>query len=116
MKIHLFALFLLQSRNKTGFVHRVRLESESFSVVSNSLQPHGLYSLRNPPGQNIGKGSLSLLQGIFPTQGSNPGRPHCSQVCYQLSYQGSPSVRLKCTSFQMAEEILIKGRNYPPKN
>jgi len=35
-------------------------------------------------------GSLSLLQGIFPTQGSNPGLPHCRQILYQLSHQGSP--------------------------
>ena len=44
-------------------------ESESRSVVSDSLQPHGPYSLWNSPGQNTGVGSLSLLQGIFPTQG-----------------------------------------------
>ena len=34
----------------------------------------------------------SLLQGIFPTQGSNPGPPHCRQIHYQLSSQGSPSL------------------------
>ena len=51
-------------------------ESESHSVVSNSLRPHGLYSPWNSPGQKSGVGSLSLLQGIFPTQGSNPGLPH----------------------------------------
>ena len=44
---------------------------KSHSVVSNSLWPHGpLYSPWNSPGQNTGVGSLSLLQGIFPTQGS----------------------------------------------
>ena len=37
-----------------------------------------------------GVGSLFLLQGIFPTQGSNPGLPHCRWILYQLSYQGSP--------------------------
>ena len=42
--------------------------SESYSVVSNSLQPHGLYSPWNSPGQNTGVSSLSLLQGTFPTQ------------------------------------------------
>jgi len=42
-----------------------------------SLQPHGLYSPWNSPGQNTGVGSLSLLQGIVPTQGSNLGLPHC---------------------------------------
>ena len=40
-------------------------------------------------GQNTGVGSLSLLQGIFPTQGLNPGPLHCRQILYQLSYQGS---------------------------
>ena len=43
----------------------------SRSVMSNSLRPHGLYSLWNSPGQNTRVGSLSLLQGIFKTQGSN---------------------------------------------
>ena len=38
---------------------------------------HGLYSPLNSPGQNTGESSLSLLQGIFPTQGSNPGHLHC---------------------------------------
>ena len=51
--------------------------SESCSVVSNSLRPHGLYSPRSSLGQNTGVGSLSLLQRIFPTQGSNPGLLHC---------------------------------------
>jgi len=37
-------------------------------------------------------GSLSLLQGIFPTQGSNPGLPHCRWILYQLSYQRSPFI------------------------
>ena len=55
-----------------------------------ALQPHGLYSSWNSPGQNTGVGSLSLLQGIFPTQGSNPGLPHCRQILYQLSHKGSP--------------------------
>ena len=65
-------------------------ESERHSVVSNSLPPHGLYSPWNSPGQNTGLGSLSLLQGIFPTQGSNLGLPHCEQILYQLSHKGSP--------------------------
>ena len=37
-------------------------------------------------------GSLSLLQGIFPAQGSNPGLPHCRWILYQLSHQGSPYI------------------------
>ena len=66
-------------------------ESGSRSVVSDSLQPHGLHSPWNSPGKNTGVGSLSLLQGIFPTQGSNPGLPHCRQILYQLSHKGSPT-------------------------
>ena len=65
-------------------------ESESRSVVSNSLQPHGLYSPWNSPGQNTGLGSLSFLQGIFSTQGSNPGLLHFRQILDQRSYEGSP--------------------------
>ena len=60
--------------------------------MSDSLQPHGQYSPWNSPGQNTGVGSLSLLQGIFPTQGSNPGLPHCRQILYQLSHKGSPRI------------------------
>ena len=44
------------------------------------------------PGQNTGVGSLSLLQVIFPTQGSNPGLPHRRQTLYQLSHKGSPRI------------------------
>ena len=50
-----------------------------------------IYSPWNSPGQNTGVGSLSLLQGIFPNQGSNPGLPHCKQILYQLSHKGSLS-------------------------
>ena len=64
-------------------------ESESCSVTSYSLWPHGLYSPWNSPGQNTWVGSLSLLQGIFPTQVLNPGLPHYRQILYQLSHKGS---------------------------
>ena len=65
-------------------------ESDSSSVMSYSSWLHGLYSPWNSPGQNTGVGSLSLLQGIFPTQGSNPGLLHCRWILYQLSHKGSP--------------------------
>ena len=65
----------------------------SRSVMSNSFNPmdcsppgssvHG-----DSPGKNTGVGSHFLLQGIFPTQISNPCRPHCRQILYHLSYQG----------------------------
>ena len=59
-------------------------ESESCSVMSDSLRPHGLYSLWNSPGQNTGVGSFSLRQGIFPTKRLNPGLPHCRRILYHL--------------------------------
>ena len=63
---------------------------EIFSVVSNSLWPHGLYNPWNSLGQNTGVGSLSLFQGIFPTQRSNPGLPHFRLILNQLNYMWSP--------------------------
>ena len=60
--------------------------------MSDSLRPHGLYSPWNSPGQNTGVSSLSLLQGIFPTQGLNSGLLHCRWILYQLSHKGSPTI------------------------
>ena len=77
-------------------------ESEIHSVVSDSLRPHGLYSPWNSPGQNTRVCSLSLLQGIFPTQGLNSCLLHCRQILYQLSHQGSP---LACTVWPKFEFI-----------
>ena len=68
-------------------------ESVSCSVVSNSLQAHGLWPVRlcpwNSPGENTGVGCHSLLQGIFLTQGLNLGLLHCRQIPYYLSHQGN---------------------------
>ena len=61
------------------------------SQLCPTLQPHGLYSPWNSPVQNTGVGSLSFLQGILPTQGSNTGLLHCRQILYPLNYEGSPS-------------------------
>ena len=47
---------------------------------------------RNSPGQNAGVDCHVLLQGIYPTDGLNPGLPHCRWILYQLSYQGSPHI------------------------
>ena len=66
--------------------------SESHSAVSNFLRPHRLYSPWNSPGQNTVVGSHSLLQGIFPTQGSSPGLLNCRRILYQLSHKGSPRI------------------------
>ena len=85
-------------------------ESESQSVMSDSLWLHGLHSPWNSPGQNTRVGSLSLLQGIFPTQGSNPGPLHCGQFLYQLSHQGTDF------NWDYAESMDPVGKNWHLKN
>jgi len=92
-------LFRSENSANWGFlcIHTCSLYSyergrESRSVVSDSLRPRGLHSPWSSPGQNTGVGSLSLLQGSFPTQGSNPGLSHCRRVLYQLSRRGSRGI------------------------
>ena len=67
----------------------LRSEIVSHSVTSDSLWPHGLsptslFCPWNSLGKNTGIGSHSLFYGIFLTQESNPGLPHCTQVLYQV--------------------------------
>ena len=74
-----------------------------------SLWPQGLYSPWNSPGQNTGVGSLSLLWGIFPTQGLNPSLPHCRQILYQLSHKRTPRT-LEWVAYPFS-----RG-SFPPRN
>ena len=74
----------------SSILRQVSALSTGWKLISNHLLNTGfdslwLYSPWNSPGQNTAVGGLSLLQGIFPTQESNPGLLHCG-----LSYQGSP--------------------------
>ena len=71
----------------------------SCSVMSDSLQPHGLWPMKlfcpwNSPGKNIGVGCCSLLQGIFLIQGLNPGLLYCRWILYCLSHEGFPPISL----------------------
>ena len=90
--------YLQKKKNLNYLYHLVFVsvnEGERSLVVSTTLRPHGLYSPWNFPSQNTGVGSLSLLEGIFPTQGLNSGLLHCRQILYQLSHKGSPSANEK---------------------
>ena len=60
------------------------------------------------PDKNTGVGCHGLLQGTFPIQRSNPGLPHCRQILYQLSYQGSPACTL-LHSFLWLQDSLLYG-------
>ena len=100
-------LFILVSESSilihTGFrkSHSKNIQSMNVLVVSDSFQPmdcspSGSSVHRDSPGKNTGVGCHALLQGIFPTQGSNPGLLHCRQIRYRLSHQGSPP---KCSNY-----------------
>ena len=56
------------------------------------ISGNGVSQIIRSPKAFTGVGSCSLLQGIFPTQGFNPGLPHCRGILYQLSHQGSPRI------------------------
>ena len=73
-------LSIVRGNFKTTLSLNLPNESESESQSCLTLRPHRLYSPWNSPGQNTGVGSYTLLQGIFPAQGSNPGLPHCRQT------------------------------------
>ena len=75
----------------------------SHSVVSDSLQPHGLWlaGLLCPwdsPAKNTGVDCHALLQGIFLTQGSNPGLLHCRWILHALSPWGRPLAAVRASS------------------
>ena len=82
------------------------------SVVPNSLWPHGLQPTRllcpwEFPGNDTGVGCYFLHQGIFPTQGSNPGFLHCRQILYRLSYKGSWSLYPEQNLIQYRKEFSL---------
>ena len=67
-----------------------------------------LYSPWDSPGKNTEVGSQSLLQGIFPSQGWNPGLPHCGRILYCVSHQGSPNT----TSWLIFTECWQSVKNF----
>ena len=62
------------------------------------------------PGKDTGVSCQTLLQGIFPTQGSNPGLPHCRRMLYHLSHQGSPRI-LKSVAIPSPEDCPTQESN-----
>jgi len=75
-------------------VHAVCLVTQSCLTLCDPMDCSLLGSsvCGDSPDQNIGEGSCSFLQGIFPTQGLKPGLPHCRQILYHLGHQGSPRI------------------------
>ena len=84
------------------------------SVVCDPIRPHRRQPTRLPrpwdsPGKYTGVGCHALLQGIFPTQGSNRGLPHCRWVLYRLSHQGSPTT-VTLDHKSIADGLIQKGK------
>ena len=80
-----------------GVAQILRCAVLSCSAVSDSVLPHGLQPTRllcpwDSPRKKTRVSCHALLQGIFPNQGWNPGLPHCRQILYHLSHQGSPRI------------------------
>ena len=89
------------TRSLCHFLKTSEMKWKLLSGVWHSLQPCGLYSPWNSPGQNTGVDSHSLLQGIFPTQGLNSGLPHCRQILYWgKEPQGKPKNTDRAILFQ----------------
>ena len=81
-------------------------------VPSNTLRPQGRLPGSSVHGgslgKNIGMGCHTLIQGIFPTQRSDPGLPHCRQILYQLGHQGSPWI-LERVAYPFSRDLLNPG-------
>ena len=92
-----FVLFLAPAENPD----KLLFESEKWKLLScvRIFVTHGIHSPWNTLSQNTGVGTCSILQRIFPTQGLNPGLPHCRQILYQLSHKGGPIFSLLLLHF-----------------
>ena len=77
-----------------GFAHGQGQVAQSCLTLCNSMDcsPPGSSVHGDSPDKNTGVACCSLLQGVHPTQGSNPGLPHCREILYHLSHQGSPRI------------------------
>ena len=88
--IYVLVLSSLQIRSilwKWKLLSYVWLFATPWTVAPPGSSAHG-----DSPGKDIGIGCHALFQGIFPTEGSNPGLLHCGQILYQLGHQGSPRI------------------------
>ena len=100
-------LFNLMDYTVNGILQAGILEGVAFPFSRGASQPRSptlqADSLPSePPGKpkNTGVGSLSLLHGVFPTQVLNWSLPHCRQIFYQLSYQGSPKKQISVFKYR----------------
>ena len=106
IEIVIFNSICINANIKNININKNESENEIYSVMPNSLWPHGLYSPWNSLGQNTGVGNFSLFQGIFPIQELNWGLLHCREILYQPSYQGSP-ILIRITTIHKTQDDAI---------
>ena len=94
MQYYVFKVLTLLCINLFYACALLCLVAQSYPTLSNHMDgsPPGSSVHGDSPGKNIIVGCHALLQGIFPTQGSNPGLLHCRWILYCLSHQGSPRI------------------------
>ena len=91
----------------------------SHSIMSDSSRPHGLQLSRllcpwDSPGKNNGVGYHFLSQWTFPTQRLNPDLPHCRQILYHQSHQGSPIIFLQEKKKRNILIVFLSARKMKP--
>ena len=104
--------FILQARilESVAFPFSREASQSGLEPRSPALQADSLPAEPQGKPKNIGVGSLSLLQGIFPTQESNQGLLHCRWILYQLSYQGSE--KISCVGRKFFTTSACKNQRY----
>ena len=87
----------------------VLCHSKSYPTLCDLMDcsPPGSSVRGDSPGKNTGVGCHALLQGIFPTQRSNPGFPLCRRILYQLSHQGNPYTFTYCNSHFTSTSVFL---------
>ena len=88
--LNTFSPFLLINSNSAVLC----LVAQSYSTLCDPMDcsPPGSSVHEDSPGKNTGVGCHALLRRIFPSEGLNPGLPHCRGIFYPLSHQGSPRI------------------------
>ena len=93
-----------------------KVKGESRSVMSTSatlwVVTHQAPLSMEFSSQEYWRGCHSLLQGIFPTQGSNLGFLHCRQILYHMSHQGSPQLRVRTSPGYWPREWVLSGSSH----
>ena len=101
-------LFSLKKEWRSYICHNRESNRESRSVASNSLPDHRIHGVLQA--RTLGWVALPFPRGIFPTQGSNPGLPHCRQILYQMSHKRSYNIDEPLKHYAKCNKSDTKGK------